>query len=206
VNELETAIHSLETDARAAMDRARHHIDRADYHMNEANAQKLQASTCRAAIEAINRVRGVTTTEPEPVETPAEPEEVTAPAVSPFPLSPASCATHAYNGSRALVKKFDRDAVRREVLSRRIRYPLRASHRVRGNFLRQSLIAACVAHPDYQVYRDAGGFNLLSNTLLETHLDHAVDTLQIDRQKVYDDACVLHAHIYNSGEQGKDFV
>lgn len=68
------------------------------------------------------------------------------------------------------------------------------------------MVAACVNHPDYQAYLDAGGDDLLNpHTKTNVCVDMAVAHLQVDTEKVRDDALVLHQLIYTCGIEGVDY-
>lgn len=193
---LETAISNLRGKAQVADDRATHHLDRAKYHRQQAEIFTAEALKYTTALEAIHEVMG-TKPEPTPNKLPSLAEEAKAVEPHPFRLNGAGPSP---------VVTLDRDTIRRELKARHIFYPVARSHRDVANFVRQSLITACADHPDYQTYIEAGGYDLMHN--LNRHgkkLRHAVETLGVDKQKVTDDASVLHKLIFSHGVEGVDY-
>lgn len=206
-NPLVSAIRNLEGKITVAKDKAEFH--RARLRVFDAEVAKYETAV-EAICEVIGLPRGSVSPPPsaplsdtvlqEEGLLPADDDdgEEEAPAEPAQPFQPAAQYPPASNG-------FDRNVIRRELHARNMQYPVALSNRKQAHFIRQSLITACTKHPDYYTYVSAGGFDLLHTSKRKHHLDHAVETLGIDRQRVSDDARMLYTLIYNEGIHGVDY-
>jgi hypothetical protein len=194
MNTLESAIRNLEGQLTVARDKAKFHRERAEFYDRE--AVKFDAAV--NAIVAVMGTRDEDIVEAFDATDKVDAQrEVVAEAAKPFQAS-----APARNGP----KVFDRDIIKRELRNHHIRYPVAHSHRKVAHFVRQCLITACVMHPDYQNYLDKGGFNLWGlDTKNNDCIRDAIETLGVNRQKVVDDARVLHRLIYSVGVEGVDY-
>lgn len=200
-NDIKLAIDNLKGKASVARDHATHHADRAKWHSERATAFHNEAVRYEDAIEALREVSGGGTRAadvfddgvyppvPKPMEVLAVPE--------PFP-APAPKPQRANGLDRALIK--------RKLKVFHIRYPLQPSRRRLGQFVRQCLIAACLDHPDYREYVNIGGQPLGGRySRTQEAITAAVEFLGLDRQKIVDEARVLHELITTQGEPGRDY-
>lgn len=102
---------------------------------------------------------------------------------------------------------FNRALVHVALRARNIRLPVGPSHKERSSFVRQSLYAAVMGHPDYPSYVRAGGHNFGKlEARIDPYLYDAITKLGIDRADVIDDSLKLQAAVFGWGTDGVDYT